>query len=339
MAYSYRAYGLTCLSDSEIRGFHPELITSPSPDIFISLYGQPPPWVVAARTLPARKLFSKPALPDDGDSAYTITVFGAERYFELAYSDGSSFLIDEHRRRLWGCCPASLPSDYLETYLRGPVMGFLLRRRNVTALHASAIRLCDRAIVLCGESQSGKSTTAAAFALNETPVICDDIAPLARVGDQLLVHPGYPQIGLWPDAVRALLGASDALPRWTQTWPKCFLSLDEGSRRTFETRPLPLGAVYLLAPRTHDADSPRIEELSLATALIQLVQNTYMNCALSREQRVIEFDSLSSLVMSVPVRKIVPHSDPAQLGLLCGLIAKDVERLTRQSAVIALRSA
>jgi hypothetical protein len=205
-------------------------------------------------------------------------------------------------------------------------MGFILRWRGVTALHASALSLGGRAIVLCGESQSGKSTTAAALALKATPVLCEDVTVIKLSGHTYCVEPGYAQVGLWPDAVETLFGTADALPRLTPSWEKCFLPLD-GDRARFEPEERPLGVIYLLAPRSGLEGAPRIEQLSPREALLGLVQNTYMNWLLDRRQRAAEFDFLSALVTRIPARRIVPHGDSAKISTLCDLIVADAHGL------------
>jgi hypothetical protein len=195
------------------------------------------------------------------------------------------------------------------------------------ALHASAVAVEGRAVVLCGPSEAGKSTTAASLALRGVPVLSDDITALSDSSAGFQVEPGYPRICLWPDAVRDLLGQPDALPRLTPSWEKCFLPLD-GNNARFEAQRKPLGAVYLLAPRMAEANAPRIEEMGAREALLDLVQNTYMNWLLDRNQRAAEFDALSKLVMQVPVRRIVPHADPGRIGHLCDLILADAKGLS-----------
>lgn len=326
MVYRYRAYGLTCSSNAPVDGFHP-LVAPPSPnsDLVLDLVSPMPKWVSAAQVLPARTIYAKSAAVDT-DSGYTVRVFGAQEAFELTYTDGTQFFIDGSSTRVWGYCPPDFGIDYLATYLRGPLMGFVLRRRGVTALHASALSNCGAAIVLCGESQCGKSTIAAAMALQGMPVLCEDITPLNINSETFWVQPGYAQVGLWPDAVECLLGSVDALPRLTPSWEKCFLPLD-GQKAKFDPEQRPLGVIYLLAPRVDSEDAPRIEPISARAALLGLVQNTYMNWLLDRNQRAMEFDFLTKLVTRIPVRRVVPHSDPTRIAALCELIVADARVL------------
>src|SRR5262249_2798013 len=86
-------------------------------------------------------------------------------------------------------------------------------------------------------------------------------------------------------------------------------------------------AIYLLAARTEQDDAPRVEEVSAREALLELVQSTYMNWLLDKEQRAAEFEVLGKLVAQIPVRRIVPHRDPARIPALCDLILEDARRV------------
>jgi hypothetical protein len=284
--------------------------------------------------LPASLRHHSPAIPET-DPAFCLNTRGADQFFELAYSDGTRFVVDAETKRLCGTWRSPLTIEDLSTYLLGPVMGFVLRRRRVLSLHASALSLSRQAILLCGQSAAGKSTTAAALARTGVSVLAEDISPIREEHGAFFVDPGYPRVCLWPDSVEKLFGAPDALPQLTPTWEKRFLPLD-GARAKFDPERRPLGAIYLLAPRTAEADAPRIEALGKREALLQLVQNTYMNWLSDRTQRAAELDALARIVARVPARRIVPHSDPARVDALCDLIVTDAERLFARKDSAAL---
>jgi hypothetical protein len=326
VTYPYRAYGLTLSCDTPVSALRQETIDLESYDIAVSL-GPKPDWVREAIRLPRRLEHPKLGQIERDNSPFTLTSYGAEEFFELAYGSEALFFVDAAAKRIWGNCLPPLTNEDLAIYLLGPVMGFVLRRRRVLALHASAVCIGGLAVALCGESQAGKSTTAAALALRGIPVLCEDITPIIEEHGKFQVEPGYPRVCLWPDAVEKLLGASDSLPRLTPSWEKLFLPLD-GRNAKFEAKRQVVSAVYLFTPRVTEPDAPRIELLSAREAILELVQNTYMNWLLDRSQRAAEFDALGRLVAQVPIRRIVPHLDPGRIGTLCELVVADAECLS-----------
>ena len=129
-------------------------------------------------------------------------------YFRFWYGDDRiEFLIDRSGSQVWVNWPESCPLEDAATYLLGPIFGFVLRLRGVVSLHASAVAVADRAVVLVGPCGAGKSTTAAALARLGFPVLSDNIVALEERGGSLIVHPGNARLSLWPDSVRTLFGA------------------------------------------------------------------------------------------------------------------------------------
>jgi hypothetical protein len=321
---SYRTYGLNLSSDSPLPGLTEELDVSGCTDVTVELREEPE-WVRDARRLPSLILHRLPAAAETHDPVFVLTSFGEGDFFELAYSDGTHFVVNGAATRIWGTAGDAQMMEDLATYFLGPVMGFILRRRGITALHASAVCLEGKAIVLAGAAGSGKSTSAAALALRGLPVLCEDIAALHEKDGSFAVEPGYPRVCLWPESVEMLMGSAEALPRLSPNWEKCYLPLD-GPTGRLEAEKRPLGAIYFLAPRLAQ-DAPRVEEVAGQEVLLELVQNTYMNSLLDRAQRAAEFEMLAHLASRVPVRRIVPHRDPARIGALCELVVADARRL------------
>ena len=203
--------------------------------------------------------------PDDGDSLsedlwYTGDVedettpdlhvwAAAGRHFRFCYDDGVEFIVDRTGTEVWGRWPAASTREDAVTYLLGPVMGFVLRLRGVVCLHASAVALGDRAVLIAGAPEAGKSSTAAAFCRNGHAILSDDVAPIVEAAGALYVQPSYPQLRLWPDSVAALYGSPSALPRLTPTWDKRALDLRTAAGG-FQADRLPLAAIYVLDERT-----------------------------------------------------------------------------------------
>lgn len=335
MSYRFRAYGISILSDAPIAGLLP--LEEPGFCKQLSFEtGAEPPWAQLLLSGPSRPHTIRSEHPASVEPTFTLLEYGSGQGYGLNYSDGTRFLVDADAKRIWGTFTPPLTAEDLATYFLGPILGFVLRKRHVTSIHASTIQIGQHAVLLCGDAGAGKSTTAAALALRGVPVLGEDIAPLEDHDGVFCAIPGYPRVCLWPDAVTKLLGQESALPKLTEAWDKRYLALD-GERAHFAHAPLPVGAIYLLQPRSEDAHAPLAQAMKPREALLELVQNTYMNWLLDREQRVIEFDALSRLVMSVPVRSLIPHADPERIGALCQLIQRDA--ISTLANVSARRSA
>ncbi len=288
--------------------------------------GVEPDWVRFGLGLPGRILSHLPESADAVDPSFVLTEHGNGECFHLSYSDGTRFVVDSAARRVWGTYQAPLTADDLATYFLGPVMGFLLRKRHVTSLHASCVEICGQGVAFSGDAGFGKSTTAAALALRGYPVLSEDIVPLKLQEEDIRAVPGYPRICLWPDSVVNLLGSAQALPQLTAVWEKRYLALD-GNRAKFFGEEIRLGAIYIFGHRSAEDNTPVVQPMSAREALLDLVKNTYMNWLLDREQRALEFDFLSRLVVRVPVRRITPHTDPKKIPELCSLIVSDAQSL------------
>lgn len=328
----YRAYGLGFVSSVEIAALEPALPPLIKPDLKLEL-GSLPEWARFGSSLSGHILSRRPEVPDTGDPSFVLTEHGTAEYYQLAYSDGTQFIVDGRAERIWGTFRPPLTLEDLVTYFLGPVMGFVLRLRHITSLHASCVEISGKGVALCGEAGFGKSTTAAALALREFPVVGEDIVPVKPAEDGYVAIPGYPRICLWPDSVATLLGSAQALPLLTPVWEKRFLALD-GARARFSGKELPLGVIYMFAHRSVQESAPLLQPMSPREALLELVQNTYMNWLLDRQQRAVEFEFLAQLVQRVPVRRLVPHSDPKKISDLCHLIVTDAQSLLKTAPAI-----
>jgi hypothetical protein len=260
-----------------------------------------------------------------GNPALRIWKSADGRYLRLAYHDGMQFWLERAGREIWATWPAASTLEDASSYLLGPVLGVLLRLRGVTCLHASAVALDGRAVALVGAEGAGKSTTAAAFAQQGCGVLSDDVVALTESESRFMVEPAYPHICLWPDSVAALYGSADALPRFSTGWEKHRLFLGDTKRR-FEDRPLPLGAIYLLAGR-RSGPAPSVQPVRPRAALVSLVAGTFANKILDRKLRQREFEVLSRLVATVPVRRVFPHREASRLLDLCRVIREDFASL------------
>jgi hypothetical protein len=263
-----------------------------------------------------------------GPQSFTtqLTVWTVGNFFKVRYEDGTEFYVNRAGTEIWATWPESLTVQDTATYLLGPIFSLVLRLRGTISLHASSVRIGDVAVALVGPQGAGKSTTAASFATAGYPVLTDDLAPLHDGGHFFEIIPTYPNIRLWPSSVSLLFGAPEALPRITPTWNKRYLQLGSHEHR-FEPAPVRLAAIYFFHSRTDDASAPRVEPEPLHDGLIKLIGNIGANYLLDQEAPAATFDLLKRLANAVPLRRLIPHTDPQYLPQLRDLVVADIGSL------------
>jgi hypothetical protein len=147
------------------------------------------------------------------------------------------------------------------------------------------------------------------------------VAALDPGPEGIEVRGAFPHLRLWPDAAPAGAGSAAHLPRLTPNWEKRLLDLS-AAEGAFEPGPLPLGAVYLLAPR-QEAAAPRLEAVSPSEALLALIANTYAAWVPDAGTQGADLALFGRLAREVPVLRAVPHLRPERLDQLCTLIERD----------------
>ena len=268
-----------------------------------------------------------------GNPALSIWKAPGSRHLRLAYFDGTQFWLDREGREVWATWPDNLVLEDTATYLLGPVLGILLRLRGVTCLHASAVAFGEKAVAFVGSEGAGKSTTAAALARRGHAVLSDDVVALAERNGSFFVHPAYPYLCLWPEAVESLYGSAEALPQFSANYEKRCLSLGKQELQ-FAQQALPLAAIYILGDRRGDP-APLVEELPPQRAFLALVANTFATNTLDSEMRAKEFEILARVAPSVPIRLLCAHHDAGRLSDLCDLLSTEAQKLPTLKSALA----
>ena len=316
----YSAFGLSLAANWPIPGLIPQAIASP-PDLSVWLHDRP---LCSDGGAADEELYYVSDEDEAGIPALQVWKRAGGAYFRLRYADDTEFLVARTGGEIRASAPDRATLEDTATYLLGPVLGFALRLRGITCLHASVVAVGDHAIAIAGPAGAGKSTAAAGFAAMGLPVLTDDIAALAEHAGMVHIQPAYPQLRLWPDSVAMLYGAPDALPRLTPTWDKRALLLSDPG--AFQEQPLPLRAVYVLG-RERDQPETAIEEVSGAQRLLALLANTYVGYLLDAAMRRHEFDSLARVAATVPVRRVTRPRGSGDVASTCAHLVEDSERL------------
>jgi hypothetical protein len=323
--FNYSVFGLSLHSNLSIPGLKPASTPGDTPRLEIR-WGHSPPVSAEFSAQPGVLTFVSSEWDESGEPALRIWKIADGAYLHIVYWDGMQFWLNREGTGVWGVWPDTSSLEDAATFLLGPILGFLLRLRGVTCLHASAVVFDGRAVAFVGDAGAGKSTTAAAFARRGHPVISDDVVAIVERGDAFHVLPAYPYLSLWPDSVAMLYGPEKKLPSFSANWDKRVLSLAEDNLR-FEEKSVPLGAILILGERCSDPAAPYLETLTPRQCLVSLVANSYATGMLDQDMRAQEFALLGRLLASVPVRRVRPHEDSTQIDRLCEVICDGYQAL------------
>ena len=131
--------------------------------------------------------------------------------------------------------------------LLGSALAALLEQRELFALHAGALIFETGAAAFLGDKGQGKSTLNAALSHAGFPLLNDDVTALQLPADPMgapWALPGFSQIKLLPDAVRAATGTAP------EQWPIVAPEIAEFDKRAFRAslaqRGAPLRAIFVL---------------------------------------------------------------------------------------------
>jgi hypothetical protein len=186
----------------------------------------------------------------------------AGQSFLLSIPGIARVLLSEGRDIVYAAEPDGDPAD-IPIFILGPVFGILLHQRQQVVLHASAVRVGDRAILFCGRSGSGKSTLAAALSKRGYPLLTDDVCALsieaqgARRGVPM-VHPDGRQLKLWAEAIDVLDFGASRGERVRSRLEKFYVEPDRAHGGA-----VPLAAVYIL----REARPPFVSGIERANAV------------------------------------------------------------------------
>ena len=319
---NHTVFGLSLRSNISIPGLKDLAPVVAPPDIDVHFDSQPS--VILSKTAVVRELmFASSAKDENGVPSLQIWRISPGAYVELEYYDGLRFWVDERGRNIWANWPDTLTMDDVAAYLLGPVLGLVLQLRGMACLHASAVAFGDYAVVFMGGDGAGKSTTAAAFARRGHAVISDDVVALVEKNGVFYVAPAYPHLSLWQDAVELLYGPDKKLPSFSRNLDKRRLALGANSLK-FAEKALPLAAIFVLGERSANEQAPCVEPLTRREALLSLVSNSFAGHLLDKTESAREFEILGRVVLSVPAKRLLPHTDPTRIQGLCDLIVESL---------------
>jgi len=245
---------------------------------------------------------------------------GEDGTLRLRYAEGIRFHVSAQGDAVWCDWIAPLTEADAVSYLLGPVIGVVLRRRGVFAIHASAVVIAGGAWALLGPGGSGKSTLAAAFAYAGTPVLTDDILALRPEDGLWMALPAHHGIRLWEDSARMVDAAGDGLPEISPTWPKRDLDLGHHAL-PLATAAAPLRGILVLEDFGAAGLPPQLAPIRSTALLVELVANVYVNYLASTEELAAELGAIRAIATGVPGWTLRPGAGPEGLRDTVSVVA------------------
>ncbi|MDF1523781.1 MAG: hypothetical protein P1P87_13315 [Trueperaceae bacterium] len=191
----------------------------------------------------------------------------------------------------------------VDIWFLGTVLTYWLELRGVPVLHAASVEVPDGAIGFVADHGAGKSTLVASFVAAGHRLLGDDVLPLERRDGRTWARPGYPQMRMWPEQARRLLGSEEGLERVQPAVAKLFTRIGDGGFGAFCPEARPLRALYL--PRRTDGGRVAIEPVGLGEGVTQLVRHSFLTGLVEASGlTAARFGRLASVVRQVPVRRL-----------------------------------
>jgi hypothetical protein len=206
-----------------------------------------------------------PEPPNPRGYAYSILDSGD---VHVSWSELFDFVVSADGARIDVYADPAQNTEPVYTYLISQVISVALLQQGIESLHASAVAIDGRAIILVGDSGYGKSTLTAARLLRGAQLVTDDLLVLKEQDGAMYATPGAFRLKLAPETA-AQLGL---------TWPG--VPMADGSGKNVyvpdaaqcATADLPVGEILLLAPMAPRASR---EPVSLAESTRALLAATF----------------------------------------------------------------
>jgi len=179
---------------------------------------------------------------------------------EMSIRSGRAIVV-----RPWTDGDGASESGRLRHLVGGIALGLVLHQRGRLTLHAAAVSVAGRAVVIVGPKGAGKSTLAAALCERGHAVLTDDVVAF-DLADAAAprVEIGPANTNLWPDSAIATGCDLSALAPICAEYPK----LAGRVSTTRPNEPVPLGAIIILANDDAGDEEQRLKPVDAFTHLV-----------------------------------------------------------------------
>ncbi|MDT0577032.1 hypothetical protein RM533_12725 [Croceicoccus sp. F390] len=219
------------------------------------------------------------------------------------------------------------PRGFLAFPILGPVMAWLLQKRELLVLHASAVEIDGRSVVLMGDKMAGKSTTAAAFVQTGYRLVTDDLLAINVTGGadgKPVMFPAFAQLKLTQQSANAVpITGATALPLVYEGFTKRQHRLPDLYAGT-------IGADHFFVLH-RGGDQPLIAPLASAAGFQALMRFSYSirfgSAPYTDRERAEQFRNCVTLANRAQIGDLHIPADLARLGETVDLVARHVRKI------------
>lgn len=147
-----------------------------------------------------------------------------------------------------------------------------MSRQGHPTFHASAVTVPNGAIAFLGKTGMGKSTLAAAFALQDAQFLTDDALLIEETDDGCRILPSHPSLRLWEDSKDALIEPDTPQAAEISYSSKARLLAGNGLAYSDESKPLL--AAYVL--KQDDTSDVSIQQLNGLDRYMSWIENSFL---------------------------------------------------------------
>ena len=215
-------------------------------------------------------------------------------------------------------------ADDLATFLIGPVLTALLQLHGMTVLRAAAVEAGAGAVLLLGDSGSGKSVLARALVARGHGLLADHPMALtpATGGGRPVVQPAYPRLRLWADSLPESSRGPRVRPGLAKYWCQA---------ERFAAAPRPVDAVFWL--QTHNRDEFDIERLPASRAFSALWAHTSRKRLLNAlGQRRAHYLAALDVARNAPLFRVRRPDYPLRVDELADRVTEQLRGLEAHTA-------
>jgi hypothetical protein len=240
---------------------------------------------------------------DIGDGT-DVRLYACGGRYRLEYDDstGAFDVSADGRDITW--YPASHPDEQMvRLHVMGRVLAAALHAVGMYCLHGSGVVLGDEAIGFVAPRFWGKSTLALALAKSGGRILSDDTLAMYPDEGSLKLWPGVHSVRLWGDSAEHVAGDDPAGGAAPFEVKRTFTRFPD---RLLASEPVPLTALYFLAPYQENGHGPVVLRTRIAPvpAALSLVAHAKIAALLGKSEAPRLIDRAARVASRVPVYRL-----------------------------------